>query len=457
MSLGRRPEERQGELWVATGDLARGPGHVFYDRLEGLLRAGDFDDFVEDLCEPHYAERGRRGIPPGVYFRMLFVGYFEDIDSQRGIAWRCADSLSLKAFLGLGPTERVPDHSSLTRIRDRLPLEVHGAVFRFVLELARKHRLLSGRTAHVDATTLEANAAMRSIVRRDTGEDWETFVRGLMVEAGEAEDPDEPTDEDVRRFDKKRKGKRTSNAKWESPTDGDARIIKMKDGRTHLAYKAEHVVDGESEFLLHAGVYHADRSDGGTLPESLDAARETLEIIGAERTVEEAVADKGYHGNAALVACEERGVRTYLPEQRRAKRRKWTDKPPETEAAYRANRRRTKGERGRRLQRRRSEITERSFAHVCETGGARRSWLRGLEKVDKRYGIVAAAHNLGLLMRAFFGAGKPRAASAALHSWSSALRASLARLGRRLVDLARPIQRWATERHNTLGPSLAAA
>ena len=404
MALGRRRREEQRQFWIATQDMPDVPRHVFYEKLNKLLDEGGFDDYVERLCEDYYARGvGRPGIPPGIYFRMLFIGYFEDIGSQRGIAWRCADSLSLKAFLGYEPTEDTPDHSSLTRVRKRLPLEVHKKVFAFVLSLAADHKLLGGKTVLVDATTLEADAAMKSIVRRETGEDWKEYITRLAEEDG----VEIQTEEDLRRYDKNRPDKKVSNEQWESSTDPDARITKMKDGRTHLAYKAEHTVDNESEFILDASVYHADRSDADTLLESVTEAQENLDEAESGHEIAEAVADKGYHKNETLADCRECRIRTYIPEPERGKRR-WTDKPAEYEQAFRANRRRVRGERSRRLQRQRSERVERSFAHVCETGGARRSWLKGLTDVNKRYKIQAAARNLGLLMRALFGVGKPR-------------------------------------------------
>jgi len=428
MGMGRRKREHQQELWIPA-DQFDVPRHVFYDALNRLLADGGFDDFAEELCRPYYEEGiGRSSIPPGVYFRMLLVGYFEGLDSQRGIAWRCADSLSLRTFLGYGPAQPTPDHSSLTRIRDRLPLEVHTAVFQFVLGLAAEHKLLKGKTVGVDATTLEANAAMKSIVRRDSGEDWKAYLKRLMQAEGLIAEDEEPTDEDLRRFDKGRKNKKVSNAEWVSPTDPDSRIAKMKDGRTHLAYKAEHVVDLESEFLLEAVVYTADQSDGDTLLVSVAGAQQHLEAAGAEAEIAEVAADKGYHKNEMLADCVECGLRTYVPVPRLRGRRRWTDKPPEEEFAYRANRRRTKGARSRRLQRLRSERVERSFAHMCETGGARRTWLRGLEKVSKRYKLVAAARNLGLLMLKLFGVGKPRSLQGTGGALAAALTAFLVTL-----------------------------
>ena len=408
MAMRRRDRERQGELWVASESLPAGPGHVFYERLNRLLADAGFDRFVEGLVEEYYAENGRPGIAPGVYFRMLFVGYFEGIDSQRGIAWRCADSLSLRSFLGLDLTETSPDHSSLTRIRDRYPIEVADEVFAFVLGMARERKLISGTQVGVDATLLEANAAMKSIVRRDTDEDWKSYLRRLMAEDGLIEDDDEPTDEELRRFDRSRTGKKVTNEQWKSPVDDDARIVKMKDGRTHLGYKAEHTLDLESEFVLSATVQHGTEPDSQTLCDAVIDAQETLERAGSDVTIREVAADKGYHANAQLAGCDELGLRTYIPEPSSPRQRKWTDKCDEVVRAVTNNRRRMKRPKGNQLQKFRSERVERSFAHVCETGGARRTWLRGLEKINKRYSVTVAAHNLGLIMRSLFGTGKPR-------------------------------------------------
>ena len=408
MSLGRKPQERQQQFWIETDSLPDVPRHVFYDKLNALLAEGDFDRWIEETCEPCYAQKmGRPGIPPGIYFRMLFIGYFEGIDSQRGIAWRCADSRSLSAFLGYTINEETPDHSSLSRIAARIPLDVHNEVFTFVLRLADEKGLLTNKTAAVDSTFLEANAAMKSIVRKDTGDDWKTYVRGLAEAAGV---PIE-NDNDLRKFDKKRKDKKVSNDEWESPNDPDSRIMKMKDGTTHLSYKAEHTIALDSEFILEAAIYHGDEADTQTLAESLQRAASNLEQAGVVSEIEEVVADKGYHANETLVECQELGTygqRTYIAESDSPYERRWTDKAEECEAAYRGNRRRIKGDRGKRLQKQRSERVERSFAHTCETGGARRSWLRGIEKVTKRYKMVAAARNLGLIMLKLFGVGKPR-------------------------------------------------
>jgi len=410
MAMGKR-RRRQEALFVTTEGLARSPGHPFYRKLNELLAEARFDRWIERRCERYYEQvetRGQRSIPPGVYFRMLLVGYFEGIDSQRGIAWRCADSLSLRQFLGLGLDEKTPDHSTLTNTRQRLPAEVFGEVFQFVLGIASEKKLLAGKTVGVDSTTLEANAAMKSIVRRETGEDWNAYVTRLMREDGTLEPDEEPTDEDIRRYDKKRKNKRVSNDEWQSPSDPDSRITKMKDGRTHLAYKAEHVVDLESELVVAAEVYPGDRADTNTLADSLLQAQVNLNEAESDVQIEEAAADKGYHAAHALELCQWMGVRTYVPEPRRVHRSRWTDKPGDLRQAVLANRRRTKRTKSKRLQRLRSERCERSFAHMCNSGGARRTWLRGQENVSKRYLIAVAAHNLGRILRMLFGIGKPK-------------------------------------------------
>jgi transposase len=413
MAMGKREAEEQQDLFVMHDRLPRSPGHVFYDKLNGLLREGGFDRHVEALCEPYYAKgKGRPSVPPGVYFRMLLVGYFEGINSQRGIAWRCSDSLSLRKFLGIALGDDSPDHSSLSYIRQRLPLEVHREVFVWILALAQEKKLLKGTTVAVDSTTLEANAAMKSIVRKDTGEDWNAYLTRLMQEEGlldDRDDDDPPIAAELRKFDKSRQNKRVPNDEWESKTDPDSRITKMKDGTTHLAYKAEHVVDLDTEIITAAEIYHADHSDTQTLEDSVNAAQTNQREAGSEQPIEDVVADKGYHANEQLTALHEHTeMRTYIPEPETRHQRTWTDKPPEQKEAVYANRRRTRGERGKKLQRLRSERVERTFAHVCETGGARRTWLTGIDKLRKRYLISAAAHNLSVIMRNLFNMGTPK-------------------------------------------------
>lgn len=407
MALGKRMVQ-QREMFIPVAELPKSPAHPFYSRLNQLLAEAGFDEFVERLCVPHYKEGGRPSIPPGIYFRMLFIGYFEGIDSQRGIAWRCADSRSLREFLGASPTDTTPAHNSMTVIRQRLPESVFDGVFEKVLSLLQERGLLKGKTLGVDATTLEANAAMKTIVRKADGKDWKNYLRTLA----QAEGIEDPSDEDLRRIDRGRKDKKVSNETWESPVDGDARIARMKDGTTHLAYKAEHAVDLETEAIVSAQVSSATRGDAQTGVESVVLAQVALIRSGSEAAIQELVADKGYHDNGLLAECAHFGIRTYIPERKQAKR-VWTNKPAEVQAAFRANRRRVRGDRGRRLNRWRSERVERTFAHVCETGGGRRAWLRGLINVQKAHLLRCCAYNLGLVMRKCFGMGKPRSGAVA--------------------------------------------
>ncbi|MFB3111678.1 MAG: transposase [Gemmatimonadales bacterium] len=438
MTLGKRRKHREQDLFIASTSMPRSPGHPFYRQLNRLLDDAGFDEKVESLCKPLYVEgRGRPSIPPGVYFRMLLVGYFEGIDSQRGIAWRCADSRSLQEFLGLGPTDRSPDHSSLTRVRKRLPVEIHAEAFALVVRIARDKGLVKGKNLAVDSTTLEANAAMKSIVRRDTGDGWSDYVRGLAKEAG----IEDPSDDDLRRFDRKRTGKKVSNKDWQSPSDPDARIAKMKDGRTRMAYKAEHAIDADSEIIVAATIHHADKPDSEIIKDTLMESAGVLALAGAELTYENVIADKGYHKAETLAWLADRGMRTYVSEPKSRYKRKWCGKPTAWRDAYRANRRRAKGARSSSLHRLRSERVERSFAHTCRTGRARRTWIRGVEEVTKRYLLQVAARNLGTIMRALYGVGTPRA----LQSGARRLLGPLVRLLRalcallfRLVDLRRP-------------------
>ena len=406
MAMGQRNRQRQGEFWIASTDVPTGPGHPFYVRLNELLADRGFDAFVEGLCAKFYHESlGRPGVPPGVYFRMLLIGYFEGIDSERGIAWRCADSLGLRTFLGYRLTDRTPDHSSLSIIRNRIDLETHQKVFVWVLAALADGKLLKGQTLGIDATTLEANAAMRSIVRKDTGESYEQFLTGLAAASG----IETPTREQLAKLDRKRK-KKASNDDWESPDDPDAKITKMKDGRTHLAHKAEHAVDLDSGAIMAVTVQPADRGDTTSLDETVSATFEALRAArthGAETSLpKEVVGDKGYHSNAVCRDLSAEHLRSYLSEPDRG-RRNWKGKSAERDAVY-ANRRRIRGQRGKALLRKRGERVERSFAHCYETGGMRRTHLRGHPKILKRLLIHVAGFNLGLLMRKVCGVGTPR-------------------------------------------------
>jgi transposase len=408
MAMGHRKGEIQGQMFIAVADLPATAGHPFYEKLNQALRALEFDRQVEDQCRRFYADCGRNSIPPGVYFRMLLIGYFEGLDSERGIAWRVADSLSLRRFLGYDLQDQTPDHSSLSVIRGRLDKETHAAVFQLVLRALQDAGLIKGKTIGVDATTLEANAALRSIVRRDTGQSYQEYLEELGQKAG----LENPTRAELAKLDRKRP-KKGSNKEWQHPHDPDAKITKMKDGRTHLAHKAEHVVDLETGALLGISLHGADQGDTQTIVPSVEAAFEqvadAIESTGEalpEGLFTEVVTDKGYHSNQCVQDLQELGLRTYVSEPERG-RRKWQEHPQAQKAVY-ANRRRVKGERGKRMQRLRGERLERSNAHMYETGGLRRTHLRGQENIWKRLIVHAAGFNLGLLLRAVIGIGKPR-------------------------------------------------
>jgi len=413
MALGKRKTGRQQEFWVQTEKLQTGPAHIFYDRLNKLLAEIDFDERVEQLCAPYYADnRGRPGIPPGVFFRMIFIGYFEGLNSHRGIAWRCQDSLSLRRFLGIPLEEKTPDHSSVSRIHRLLDLPVFEAVFAMVLELAQDHKLLKGKSIGVDSTFVEANAAMKSIVRKDSGEDWKQYIITVMRAEGLLGEDEEPSDDELRRFDKSRKNKKVSNQDWQSETDEDARIMRMKNGTTHLAYKAEHAVDLETEVVVHAEIYHADDHDTKTLEPTLDATQQQLtDVSDAQKEIKRVVADCGYHSVetiADLTVGTQEPVETYIPEKKLRGPRN-TDNLARYEIdALERSQKNQKSKLGQKLQRARSHLVEQSFAHLCDTGGTRRMHLRGLEQVNKRYKLVTAARNLGSILRKIFGLGKPR-------------------------------------------------
>jgi len=406
MALGRQGE-RQTELMVGWAELPRSPGHVFYDRLQAVLLEAGFDGFAEQQCAPYYArKRGRPSLPPGRYFRMHLIGYFEGIDSERGLEWRCADSLSLREFLRLATTEPVPDHSWLSKTRSRLPLEVHEAVFGWVLQRLAEHGLLRGDRIGIDASTMEANAALRTIVRRDTGEGYREMLVRLAQESGIAT----PMAEDLIRLDRRRQGKRLSNRDWASPSDPEARIAKLKDGRTHLAYKPEHAVDLDTGAIVAAEIHPADQGDTTTLPATLETAEANLAAVDAAPTPEspaELVADKGYHSRDGLKDLEDGVWKSRIAEKKVAGVSRWHGDDEARRAVYN-NRARLRSGVAKEAFKRRTELVERSFALLLDRGGMRRAWLRGRENLRKRYLVHVAGYNLGLLLRLLIGAGTPR-------------------------------------------------
>jgi transposase len=431
MAMGRRKDRaRTPGLWIATNELPVTGGHPFYQRLNQELETHGFDEFVEAQCAPFYAAKlGRPSLTPGTYFRLLLIGYFEGIDSERGIAWRTADSLALRGFLGLGLDEAPPEHSTISRTRRLIDLEAHRAVFTWILQVLATADLIKGKTIGIDATTLEANAALRSIVRRDSGETYQEFLTRLAQASG----IETPTRADLARLDRKRP-KKGRNKDWRHPHDPDARITKMKDGRTHLAHKAEHAVDMETGAIVGVTVQGADQGDTTTIAETVTAAAEELEAVaaatnGETAVLDEVVADKGYHSNQVLVDLAALDLRTYIAEPDRGRRR-WKKKAAARDAVY-ANRRRIRGQRGVALQRRRSERLERPNAHLYETGGMRRTHLRGHANILKRLFVHIGGFNLGLFMRTLFGIGTPRGLQGRL----AAVLAFIVALWTHVVDL----------------------
>jgi transposase len=430
MAMGRRRKRvRQEGLWTPTAALPVGASHPFYQRLNQILDEKKFDEYVEDLCQRFYADEvGRPGLAPGIYFRLLMVGYFEGIDSERGIAWRASDSLSIRSFVRIALDESVPDHSTISRTRRLMDVETHQAVFQWVLQVLAENKLLKGTTIGVDATTLEANAALRSIVRRDTGEKYEEFLTRLAQQSG----IQTPTREQLAKLDRKRP-KKGSNDDWTHPHDPDARITKMKDGRTHLAHKAEHAVDMETGTIVAVTLHGADEGDTATLPETVAEAGERITSIVADADngevvklvsaegPREVVTDKGYHSRQVVSELREWGVSTYCSEPNRGRQR-WSKQELEQAAVY-ANRRRIGGERGLRLLRQRGEKLERWNQHLYDRGGMRRLHLRGRENILKRLVVHSGAANLGLLMRKLFGKGTPRGLAGAFSALISAVEA----------------------------------
>ena len=429
MALGRR-KRVQDELFIAHDRLPVGPGNSFYERLNGILTKHDFDGWCEEHCRRFYTEKmGRPSLVPGVYFRMVLLGYFERISSERQIAWRVADSLSLRRFLGLELTDRTPDHSTLSRTRQRLDQSVHEEVFAWVLKVLAQEGLVKGQTLGVDGTTLEANASLRALRDKVTNESYQSYVRGLMGADPEVE-IDDPGPDDIARYDRRRKDKKLSNTQWHNPHNPDAQITRMKDGRTHFAEKCEHAVDMETGAVLGVTVQPASRGDTESIYPTLVAAARNLNQIKPEIRAQlkdqpqkpgrplptdllaEVVADKGYHSASVITTLQQRiGIRTVISEPDRG-RQKWKDRHDEQQAVYR-NRTHIRQKRGKNLLKRRGELLERAFTHYLDLGSMRKLFLKGHQNITKRLLIHVAGFNLGLLMRKLFHAATPRAAAAA--------------------------------------------
>ena len=443
MALGRRRSIQQ-ELFIVKDDIVKAPAHPFYTRLDRVLREHDFDAFCEALCRPYYADGfGRPGLAPGVYFRLLMLGYFERIPSERQIAWRVADSMSLRQYAGYGMTQETPDHSTISKTRRRLPLSVHSAVFSKVLEMLIAAGLLRGKKIGVDATTLQANASLRALVHNVSGKSYREYVKSLMAE--DPNEPEDPSAEDIARFDRRRKGKKLSNRHWKNPHNPEAKIAKLKDGRTHFAEKCEHAVDLETGAVVGLTVQRADLGDTTTVERTLQEAAAQLQAV--EPRLEEQsqrepcgpgrphrrswiqclVADKGYHSAAVCAQILNQGIQPVISEPKGGRRR-WQGERRKQQAFY-TNRVHVRSDAGKRLLRKRGELIERAFTHYLDEGGMRRVWLKGHANIAKRLLVHVAGFNLGLLMRKLIGAATPRAWASRVGAFSIFLRPYLALIG----------------------------
>jgi transposase len=395
------------ELFIACSSLVRPATTPFYAKLDQTLGSFDFAVQARSLCAPAYSDtgRGRPGIDPVVYFKMLMVGFFEDIASERGIAERCSDSISIRAFLGYDLTQTTPDHSTLSIIRQRLGEEIYDKVFVVILRALDKHGLLKGKNVGIDASVIQANAALKSLLNRNTEEAYWEYVRRLASENG----IDPKNAEAVRQFDRKRP-KKMSNEEWVNPHDPDAKIGQTKAGATDMIYKPEHTVDLDTGAILQAEVrlgHEVDQKDLSlhvlqaqeNINQAQDAAADSL-------TIESTTADKGYHAVAEMKQLQAEGIRTVISDP--VKNRKLENLDREDARVVRKAKRSAGSKSGKALLRRRGRHLERSFAHILDAGGARRTTLRGLGNLNKRFKVSAAIYNLSQLMRKLFGVGTPK-------------------------------------------------
>jgi len=395
------------ELFIAFSELVRPATTPFYTKLDRTLASFDFATQARSLCAPAYSVtgRGRPGIDPVVYFKMLMVGFFEDIASERGIAERCSDSISIRAFLGYDLTETTPDHSTLSIIRQRLGEEIYDQVFLVILSALDKHGLLKGKNVGIDTSVIEANAALKSLINRNTEEAYWEYVQRLASEHG----IDPKNAEAVRQFDRKRP-KKMSNEEWVNPYDPDAKIGPTKAGAIDMIYKPEHAVDLDTGAILKAEVRLGDEADPKDLSLHVLQAQENInqaqESAADRLTIESAAADKGYHAVAEMKPLQAEGIRTVISDP--VKNRKLDRLDPEAARVVRKAKRSACSKSGKALLRRRGMHLERSFAHILDAGGARRTTLRGLGNLNKRFKVSAAIYNLSQLMRKLFGVGTPK-------------------------------------------------
>jgi transposase len=406
----RERSEEQSELWIMAGELPAATPDAFYRRVNGTLEKIGFAQEVWAICEPAYADvakGGRPGIDPVVYLKMLSVGFFENLPSERAIASRCADSLSIRGYLGYSLTESTPDHSTLSVIRERLSLEQLEAIHQVLLGALREHGLLRGRKLGIDSSVIEANASLRALQHRNTEQGYWNYVRELAAAAGI--DPEDH--KAVRRFDKARKGRKTSNQEWQNPHDPEAKVGRTKDGACDMVYKPEHISDLESGAIISAVVRPGDAADNDeSLCERVMAAVGTLSAVDPAAPLEsfarEVGSDEGYFAIEPIAQLQQCGVRTVIVDPQRRRRQPAQASPEHRRALGRASRA-TRSASGKALLRKRGEHLERGFCHVLDHGGLRRATLRGCEKLTKRQVVAAMTYNLSLLLRQLFGVERP--------------------------------------------------
>ena len=402
-----KDKSAQPEFWIAAAQVAKPAKSTFYAKLDETLDSFGFAVKVRALCAPAYKSNGsgRPGIDPVVYLKMMMVGFFENLPSERAIASRCEDSIAIRTFLHYDLTEATPDHSSLSIIRQRLEGPVYEQVFTLVLSALSEHGLLRGKNLGIDSSVLEANASLRGLVNRNTGEAYWDYVKGLAAESGI--DPQDSAA--VRKFDRKRP-KKMSNQEWENPDDPDAKIGPKKDGATDMIYKPETVVDLDSGAIVGAEILPGNQADHQEASTHILEAQRTINVARGEAatvlTVETSTADKGYFEVSQLQALQHEQIKTVICDPIRQRH---LDKLSESERqAVQAAHRSAQSQYGQKLLRRRGMHLERAFAHILDCGGMRRATLRGRQNLNKRFKLAAAFYNLSQLMRNLFGIGTPK-------------------------------------------------
>lgn len=430
----KKKKAAQAEFWVSTHQLPRSAKATFYAKLDETLESIGFAEKVREICAPAYKQTnvGRPGIDPVVYLKMIMVGFFEDLPSERAIAARCADSIAIRRFLNYELEENTPDHSSLTIIRQRLGLETYQKVFTLCLQALQEHGLLRGKHLGIDSSVMEANASLRALVNRNTAEQYWDYVKRLAAEQGI--DPEDAAA--VRKFDRQRPGK-GSNQDWENPHDPDAKIGPRKHGGTDMIYKPETVVDLDTGAVVQAEVQPGDHTDhqglATTILEAQQAINEARDEAADTLTVETVTADKGYYAVNELQGLQHEQIKTVIADP--VSNRRWDKLEPQQRQAVQAARRSTQSKYGKALLRRRGMHIERSFAHILDCGGMRRATLRGWKNLNKRFKLAAAFYNLSQLMRKLFGFGTPKQLAALARAILSVFSHLLSLIGHMTTNL----------------------